>query len=188
LYTRACTRASELGFEQRIRVWGIELILASAKVEIMIRPVADVELELHCDVLERQSMESAMDRLAPLFENASGERSALFLVSPNAGSATALRFWADAQTTGVAFANPELFPWCLANAPCAALARRFGIAGPNFTWLGDEEALQAASSAAEYALKQGRIECAFVVSVCFCRRGVPGCLRAWCVRNSPDKF
>ena len=77
----------------------------------MIRTVADLEFELHCDVLERQSMESAMDRLAPLFENASGERSALFLVSPNAGSATALRFWADAQTTSVAFANPELIPW-----------------------------------------------------------------------------
>jgi hypothetical protein len=153
----------------------------------MIRP-ADIEFELHCDVLERQAMESAMDRLAPLFESGSGERSALFLASPNAGSATALRFWADAQTTGVALANPELFPWCLANAPCAALARRFGIVGPNFSWLGGEEALQVAWSAAEYALKQRRVECAFVVSVCFGRCGAAGWLLAWCMRNSHEKF
>ena len=149
----------------------------------MIRP-ADIEFELHCDVLERQAMESAMDRLAPLFENGSGERSALFLASPNAGSATALRFWADAQTTGVALANPELFPWCLANAPCAELARRFGIVGPNATWLGGEEALQAAWSAAGYVLKHRQVECVFVVSICFGRCDAPGWLRAWYIRDS----
>jgi len=53
---------------------------------------------------------------------------------------------------------------------------------------GGEEALQVAWSAAEYALKQRRVECAFVVSVCFGRCGAPGWLLAWCMRNSHEKF
>lgn len=145
----------------------------------MTRPVADIELELPSDTLERQAIDSMIDRLSPLFEERIGKRSALFLASPDAGNATALRFWADAQSAGVAFANPELFPWCLANAPCAALARRFGIVGPNCTWLGGEEALQAAWSAAEYVIRQGQVEYVFVVSVCFGPYDSPGWLRAW---------
>jgi hypothetical protein len=143
----------------------------------------DIELDSAPGILERQMMESVMDRLTAFFENRSRDRTALFLVSPDAGNATAVRFWADAQTAGVAFASPELFPWCLANAPCAALARRFGITGPNSTWLGGEDALQTAWSAAEYALKQQRAECVFLVSVCFGGRGAPGRLRAWCLRT-----
>ena len=145
----------------------------------MTRPLAVIELELPGDTLERQAIDAVMDGLSPLFEERTGKRSALFLASPDAGNATALRFWADAQLAGVALANPELFPWCLANAPCAALARRFGIIGPNSTWLGGEEALQAAWSAAEYAIRQGRVECVFVVSVCFGSSASPGWLRAW---------
>jgi hypothetical protein len=153
----------------------------------MMRPAGDIELELDCDVLERQAMESVMDRLTPLFESGAGERRALFVASPNAGSATAQRFWAGAQAAGVAFANPELFPWCLANAPCAALARRFGITGPNSTWLGGDDALQAAWCAAEHALQRRRVDCVFVVSVCFSpASGSPGRLRAWCLRAKAD--
>lgn len=150
----------------------------------MTRPEADIELELPSNALERQTMDAVMARLSPLFEKKISERSALFLASPNAGSATALRFWADAQSAGVAFANPELFPWCLANAPCAELARRFGIVGPNATWLGGEEALQAAWSAAGYVLKHRQVECVFVVRICFGRCDAPGWLRAWYIRDS----
>lgn len=150
----------------------------------MTRPYRDIEVELPGDLLERQAIESVMDQIAGLFENGAGDRSGIFLASPNAGNSTAQRFWADAQGVGVAFANPELFPWCLANAPCAALARRFGITGPNFTWLGGEDALQAAWSAAEIAIHRRRIERAFVVGVSFGESGATGRLRAWCLAGS----
>lgn len=140
-------------------------------------------MDLAGDDLERSAIEAAMDELAPLFEGAAGPASALFVASPNAGTATALRFWSDAQRTGVALANPELFPWCLANAPCAALARRFSITGPNISWLGDDEALEAAWSAAELALQQGHALRAFIVSVRF---GPGGRLRAWRLVGSVD--
>lgn len=149
----------------------------------MTRPTADIELVLPCNVLERQAIDSVMDQLSPLFEEKIGKRSALFLASPDAGSATALRFWSDAQTAGVAFANPELFPWCLANAPCAALARRFRIVGPNCTWLGGEEALQAALAAAEYALRQHKVECVFIVNVSFGLNNSANTLRVWCLHD-----
>lgn len=85
------------------------------------------------------TIEACLAPLAPLFEAvpaAAGERhGALLLVSEDAGSATAVQFWRDALDTGPALASPAAFPWCLANAPCGALARRFGVTGPNITWL-----------------------------------------------------
>lgn len=88
---------------------------------------------------EQESLEAALDDLAPMFEAvpvADGEREgALVVVSDDAGSATAVKFWRDALSTGLAVASPAAFPWCLANAPCASIAQRFGVTGPNLTWL-----------------------------------------------------
>jgi hypothetical protein len=88
---------------------------------------------------EQESLEAVLDDLAPLFEMVpivDGERDgALLVVSDDAGSATAVKFWRDALSTGLAVASPAAFPWCLANAPCAMLAQRFGVTGPNLTWL-----------------------------------------------------
>jgi len=144
----------------------------------------DVEFDLPAQALEREAMQIAIDGLVELFSDASGDDSALFVVSRNAGNASAERFWADAQRSGVALASPELFPWCLANAPCGALARRFGITGPNCTWLGGDDALHSAHAAAAAALGDGRVERAYVVAVEF---GSPtsgrGRLQAWLVRS-----
>jgi hypothetical protein len=129
-----------------------------------------MEIAAHCSAsvdasLEREAVEAAFDALAPLFEfDAARERSALFVVSSNAGSATSMRFWADAVRTGVALASPEHFPWCLANAPCGALARRFGITGPNFTCVGEAEALAGALQAAADELATARVDVALVVA------------------------
>jgi hypothetical protein len=88
---------------------------------------------------EQESFEAVLDCLAPLFERVpavDGERdAALLVVSDDAGTGTTVRFWRDALAVGVGLASPGAFPWCLANAPCATLARRFGITGPNLTWL-----------------------------------------------------
>ena len=88
---------------------------------------------------EQEALESVLDCLAPLFERVpavDGERdAALLVVSDDAGTATTVRFWRDALAVGLGVASPGAFPWCLANAPCATIARRFGITGPNLTWL-----------------------------------------------------
>jgi len=144
---------------------------------------ADIDVILPSNALERDAMESVLDRLATLFEGAAGERSGLYLASADAGNATTQRFWADALAAGVALANPELFPWCLANAPCAALARRFVITGPNFTWRGGEDALQAAWHAAESALERDRVDHAFVVFVEFGKLDLPGRFQSWRLRK-----
>jgi hypothetical protein len=87
----------------------------------------------------QESLEAVLDDLAPIFEAVplvEGERDgALLVVSDDAGSATAAKFWRDALSTGLAVASPAAFPWCLANAPCASIAQRFGVTGPNLTWL-----------------------------------------------------
>lgn len=116
-----------------------------------------LELDLAPGQLEREAVESVLDRLATLCEGVDGDRTALFVISPNAGTSTAVQFWGDAKQKGVAFANPALFPWCLANAPCGAIARRLGITGPNATWLGNDDAFEAAWQAAESAMEAGRV-------------------------------
>jgi hypothetical protein len=87
---------------------------------------------------EQASLEAMFDHMAPLFECVSsveGERDgALLVVTDDAGSGTSVRFWREALAVGLDVASPGAFPWCLANAPCAAIARRFGITGPNLTW------------------------------------------------------
>jgi hypothetical protein len=118
--------------------------------------------------LEREAMEQVADVVAALFD-ADGPRSrvGLIVASDSAGTATSVQFWGDAMRTGVAFASPELFPWCLANAPCGALARRFGITGPNSTLLGESDALLAALDMAADQIGQGHVDTAIVVALCF---------------------
>lgn len=123
--------------------------------------------------LEREAMDQIADGIAPLFD-APGGRIGLIVASDNAGTATSVQFWADALRTGVAFAGPELFPWCLANAPCGALARRFGITGPNSTLLGEADALLAALDTGEELLAQDRVDAAVIVAVCFASAGQHG--------------
>lgn len=58
----------------------------------------------------------------------------LYVVSNHIGTNSSLAFWKDVIKNGPAFANPELFPWTLANSVCGAIARHFGITGPNYTY------------------------------------------------------
>ena len=144
------------------------------------RIAAQVDLALAANALERDALEAAMPQLTALFEPPCGTNAALLVASTDAGSRTALRFWAEAQRTGVAFANPELFPWCLANAPGGALARRFDVRGPNATWLGGREGLDAAWAAAASHLENGTVSRAFVVAIDFgLAPGSEPRLRAW---------
>ena len=142
-------------------------------------PAPALTLDLPADALEREAMAGAMDALAALMEGAAGSDSALFVVSDNAGRASALQFWSDAQRSGVGLANPELFPWCLANSPAAALSRRFGLAGPNVTWLDGPAVLAQAWQAAHDTLQAGRAARVFLVALRLGQDGLPGHLSAW---------
>jgi 3-oxoacyl-(acyl-carrier-protein) synthase len=122
--------------------------------------------------LEREVVDAIAAQVGALLEPlapsaAARDRVALFVASPNAGAATALQFWAAALRTGPALASPELFPWCLANAPCGALARHLRITGPNSTWLGEADALRAALESADDLLDDGRVDTALVVALAF---------------------
>ena len=114
-------------------------------------PLASLSFELPRAASEQEALEAALDSLAPLFERVpavDGERdAALLVVSDDAGTETTVRFWRDALAVGLGVASPGAFPWCLANAPCATIARRFGITGPNLTWLTSLADRQAAFEA-----------------------------------------
>ena len=58
----------------------------------------------------------------------------LYVISNHTGANASLAFWKDVIKNGAAFANPELFPWTLANSACGYIARHFGITGPNYTY------------------------------------------------------
>jgi len=125
--------------------------------------------------LEREAMQQIGDGIADLFDmDAPKERIGLLVASDNAGTATSVKFWAEAVRTGVGLASPELFPWCLANAPCGSLARRFAITGPNSTLLGEADALRAAFDNSVDLLTQERINSAIIVALCFAVDGQPG--------------
>lgn len=132
---------------------------------LMELPHPAVCLDLDASVSERSAVESAFVPLAQLFQGAQGPLSALWVVSRDIGGQTAVRFWADARRKGLAMANPESFHWCLANAACGALARRFQILGPNTTLLGDQQAVATALMAADSGLNQGRFASAFVIDI-----------------------
>ena len=142
-------------------------------------PAPVVRLELPAGALEREALAGAMEALAPLMDGAGGPDSALLVVSDNAGRASALQFWADAQRSGVGFANPDLFPWCLGNSPGAALSRRFGLCGPNITWLDGPDVQLQAWQAAHDLLRSNRAVRAFVVALHLGQDGRPGWLHAW---------
>jgi hypothetical protein len=122
--------------------------------------------------LEPVVMPALSEALAALFpQGAAPERSGLYVATDNAGSSCALAFWAEAQRVGVGLASPELFPWCLANAPCGWLARQFQIRGPNATFVGRAGAWLSALQQASLHLQQERIDRAFVVGLHFSELG-----------------
>lgn len=143
----------------------------SAPTTCVDRPEISVltQVAVHFDTnLERDAIDGIAPDLAPLFEsggNVPTHRVGLYLSSADAGIATSVRFWSEARRTGLGMANPELFPWCLANAPAAALARRFGITGPNYSVLGEDDALAAVFDVASDDLLTERIDAAVVIAL-----------------------
>jgi hypothetical protein len=117
------------------RILNDELVRGGSVVALR----ASLSLPLPSAASEQAALEAVVDEFAPIFAGVptvDGERDgALLVVSDDAGAATAVNFWRDALAAGLGFASPAAFPWCLANAPCATIARRFSVTGPNCTWL-----------------------------------------------------
>ena len=132
--------------------------------------------------LEREATEQIIGGIAALFDiETPRERIGLIVVSDNAGTATSVQFWSDAVATGVAVASPELFPWCLANAPCGALARRFQITKPNLTLLGESDALLAALDTAADQIAQRQVDSVVIVALSFVYGHKAGKVLALCM-------
>ena len=121
---------------------------------------------------DRDTLEALVDRVKALFESEpAAARAGLYVASSNAGCHSALRFWQEVCRAGVAFANPELFPWTLANAPCGWLARRFQITGPNATYTGSN-AVVAAMEHASDDLDAGIVDAAWILKIDFAATAV----------------
>jgi hypothetical protein len=114
--------------------------------------ISHVSLRLDPALAEQAGFEAALDALAPLFDAvplvAGERRHPLLAVTEDGGSRTSVQFWASALQSGLGLASPGDFPWCLANAACATIARRFALTGPNHTWLVESLASPEAFAAA----------------------------------------
>jgi 3-oxoacyl-(acyl-carrier-protein) synthase len=127
---------------------------------------AHLEGELE-QAADRDTLEALAEQVKELFELESATaRTGLYVASSNAGCQSAILFWQEVRRAGVAFANPELFPWTLANAPCGWLARRFQITGPNATYTGSNAALAAMEHAGD-DLEAGIVDAAWILTIDF---------------------
>ena len=75
------------------------------------------------------------------------------------------RVLAAALETGLAFANPRLFPWTLANSPTGRSPEPSTCAGPTYTLVGGDDAVAGALEHAADDLAAGIVTAALVVAV-----------------------
>jgi hypothetical protein len=109
----------------------------------------------------------AADELSSLGWSGDG----LYVATSNAGHRESVEFWRAALDTGLAFANPRLFPWTLANSPTGAIAQVLGVRGPTYTLVGHDDAAHGIVEHAEDDLADGRVSRAVLVAVA---RGADG--------------
>lgn len=86
--------------------------------------------------LEKEALPGIVETIEMEFGKPSNpDAIGLYIVSNHIGTNSSIAFWKDVIQHGPAFANPELFPWTLANSACGYIARHFGITGPNYTYI-----------------------------------------------------
>jgi 3-oxoacyl-(acyl-carrier-protein) synthase len=83
--------------------------------------------------------------IRPLLNTAiDGDARGIYLATGDAGVSVSVAFWAAALVETPRFASPAEFPWTLANAPASLLARELALRGPNYTLVGEADAMLAA--------------------------------------------
>lgn len=105
----------------------------------------------------------AVDELSTLGWEADG----LYVATSNAGHRESVEFWRAALDTGLAFANPRLFPWTLANSPTGAIAQGIGVRGPTYTMVGRKDAALGVVEHAEDDLGDGLVARALIVALAY---------------------
>lgn len=103
----------------------------------------------------------AADELSALGWEADG----LYVATAVAGQCESVEFWRAANETGLAFANPRLFPWTLANSATGSIARALGIRGPTYTLVGHVEAIEGALEHADDDITDGVVRTALLVAI-----------------------
>ncbi len=98
---------------------------------------------------------------------------ALCVATSTAGRTESVEFWRAALATDLAFANPRLFPWTLANSPTGSIAIALDVRGPTYTLVGRADALQGAFEHASDDLARGSGTSAAVVAVDMAADRVP---------------
>lgn len=89
----------------------------------------------------------------------------LYVATSTAGRRESVDFWRAATDTGLAFANPRLFPWTLANSPTGSIANVLDVRGPTYTLVGRGDALAGAFEHASYDLGRESVSSAAVVAL-----------------------
>lgn len=112
-----------------------------------------------CDAILEEVQESGV--LADTDPDSLG----VYVVSPNAGAQASVVFWKQALNQGPGLMSPLHFPWTLANAPAAYIARKLGAHGPNVTFIG--ESSSAAFLHAFTDIKAGRCRQGLILLVRF---------------------
>jgi hypothetical protein len=125
------------------------------------------ELEVRVGDTDGDLARWAADELSSLGWSADG----LYLATSNAGHRESVDFWRAALDTGLAFANPRMFPWTLANSPTGAIAQELGVRGPTYTLVGHRDAALGIVEHAEDDLADRLVSRALVVAVA---RGADG--------------
>lgn len=88
----------------------------------------------------------------------------LYVATSTAGRWESVEFWRAATETGLAFANPRLFPWTLANSPTGSIGKTLGVRGPTYTLVGRADALVGAFEHASDDLAREVVTTAAVVA------------------------
>jgi 3-oxoacyl-(acyl-carrier-protein) synthase len=89
----------------------------------------------------------------------------LYVATSNGGCHESVTFWRDALETGLAFANPRLFPWTLSNSPTGSIARALGVRGPTYTLVGRRTAAEGVVEHAVDDLDAALVARALVVAL-----------------------
>jgi len=117
---------------------------------------------------EKATMEAVNAALqAILGVPVSPDKTGIYLISSNAGFYSSVAFWEEVLEKGPGLANPERFPWTLANAPCGAISRAFGITGPNYTFHGTAMDLPVTLEQIDFDLSQELISQAWLIALDF---------------------
>jgi hypothetical protein len=117
---------------------------------------------------EKEIMDAVNESLRSNFgQPENPEKTGLYLISPNAGFISAVAFWKEVLAKSPGLANPELFPWTLANSSCSAVARAFGIKGPNYTFTESFSGFRNVIEQVDFDFNVKQTEIAWVIAIDF---------------------